>query len=167
MKSFLKTTLSVLAAFVVASLINNLLVSKNIQKRPMGDQMYAQTVEGAPSLSKTTVSLRRGIPGVPLYFHAHLAVDGENVSLIKGYVEGNLGANFSIGGTPAGFGISSPEFWMESDNTQKDTLAFKVYVNFKRTSFLFFQEGVTYLVGTYRVNLAPPAKPKSGAAATP
>lgn len=134
---------------VLAVVFDNIAVRYGQEKRNELDEKYAQIIEEEVT-EKTikTISLKREMGNWGMSFQARLKLEDKKVSLLKGFIDGSTGANVTIAGSPIGFGISSPNFWLEiKDNNSKTS--YEVYANFKRARLLVFNESVTYLVGRY------------------
>ena len=110
-------------------------------------------------MTTKVVTLERPIGIWGTRFIADVEVSDCSVKLIKGYVKGFTGVNFSAGGQSLGFGISDWDFWLTEESIGNDsasrkeqestTTVFKIYVSFRRIHFLIFNERQTLLVGEY------------------
>jgi hypothetical protein len=139
----------IFAVIVVIFIIDSFVVRYGQGLRKEVELKYAQIIEEKIDRNTNkTISLSRTMGGWGLTLNAKLKLEKEKISLIKGYTEGSTGANITIGGNPIGFGVSSPNFWLE-ENSINGHSVYDVRVNFKRVRFLIFNESVTMLVGRY------------------
>lgn len=114
----------------------------------------ADTMEGGDSKEINpgtyTVRVERSIGKYGTTFVGVLQVEGNKVSLVKGYIRGSTGANISIGGTSLGIGIANPEFWIEKEkiNDSNHAIKYSVIVSHKLIRLFILNERKTILVGS-------------------
>ena len=104
-----------------------------------------------------TVRVERAIGDYRTSFVGVVQVEDTNVTMVKGYVRGSTGMHITVGGQSLGFGISTPEFWIEKETVPDDTgtVIYKVVVSYSRIKFLILNERHTMLVGTVALQVQP------------
>ena len=111
-------------------------------------------------MAKRIITIEREIGMWGTRFKADLEVSKDSVKLIKGYVKGFTGVNFSFGGQSIGIGISDWDFWLTEEAVPTDTQttsdykpakSYKVYISFRRIHFLVFNERAVLLVGEHLI----------------